>query len=72
MVTFCQDSATPVAAEEGLSGVLSPSSRDSVVKCYGSLSQFSEEEVQWNHHLNSLLVSESHDYFFLVADITGQ
>ena len=44
MVTFCRDSATPVAAEEGLTGLLS-AEREDAVKCYGQYEEFSSEEV---------------------------
>ena len=45
MVTFCRDSATPVSAEEGLTGTLSTDREDSV-KCYGQWEEFSQEEVR--------------------------
>ena len=44
VVTFCRDSATPVAAEEGLTGSLSADRLDTV-KCYGQWEEFSPEEV---------------------------
>ena len=44
VVTFCRDSATPVAAEEGLTGYLSADRLDAV-KCYGEWEEFSPEEV---------------------------
>ena len=44
VVTFCRDSATPVAAEEGLTGCLS-SERVDAVKCYGQWEEFSPDEV---------------------------
>ena len=44
VVTFCRDCATPVAAEEGLTGSLS-SERVDAVKCYGQWVEFSQEEV---------------------------
>jgi AP endonuclease-2 len=42
VVTFCRDEATPIAAEEGLTGKLS-SGGD--IKGYGDLSAFTEDEV---------------------------
>lgn len=44
VVTFCRDNATPVAAEEGLTGSLSADRLDAV-KCYGQWEEFSPEEV---------------------------
>lgn len=44
VVTFCRNSATPISAEEGLTGILS-SGTDSDIKGYGDLSTFTEEEV---------------------------
>lgn len=44
MATFCKDSATPVAAEEGLSGVLATLNED--VGCYGNMDEFTKEELQ--------------------------
>ena len=45
VVTFCRDSVTPVAAEEGLTGIHSSSQSDSIIKCYGDHSQFTDDEV---------------------------
>lgn len=53
VVTFCRNSvATPIAAEEGLTGILSPN-KDAVIGSYGDHSDFTEDEVinlkvQWN------------------------
>lgn len=44
VATFCKDRATPCAAEEGLSGLLT--SHDGAVKCYGDHTDFSTEELQ--------------------------
>ncbi|KAJ8359428.1 hypothetical protein SKAU_G00159530 [Synaphobranchus kaupii] len=44
VATFCKDSVTPIAAEEGLTGLLT--SHDGGVGCYGDQSQFSAEELQ--------------------------
>lgn len=44
VVTFCRNSATPVAAEEGLTGVLS-SGADAGIKGYGDVSGFTDDEV---------------------------
>lgn len=49
VVTFCHNSVTPVAAEEGLTGILS-SSTDSIIQCYGDHTQFTDDEV---HHKNT-------------------
>ena len=43
-MTFCRDSATPCAAEEGLTGVLAAGRKD-IVKCYSSLDNYTEQEV---------------------------
>ncbi|KAJ8259991.1 hypothetical protein GJAV_G00175820 [Gymnothorax javanicus] len=43
VATFCKDSVTPFAAEEGLTGLLTS---DGDVGCYGDQSQFSAEELQ--------------------------
>lgn len=42
VVTFCRNSATPIAAEEGLTGILS-SGGD--IGGYGDLSAFTDDEV---------------------------
>lgn len=42
---FCRDSVTPIAAEEGLSGVLTVQQEGSV-GCYGNLLDFSQAELQ--------------------------
>ncbi|KAL4622599.1 DNA-(apurinic or apyrimidinic site) lyase 2 [Arapaima gigas] len=44
VATFCKDSATPVAAEEGLTGLLT--SHDGAVGYYGDQRDFSAEELQ--------------------------
>ncbi|XP_059567655.1 DNA-(apurinic or apyrimidinic site) endonuclease 2-like [Myotis daubentonii] len=44
VATFCKDGATPVAAEEGLSGLLAPQNGD--VGCYGNMDAFSQEELR--------------------------
>ncbi|KAI5254662.1 DNA-(apurinic or apyrimidinic site) endonuclease 2 isoform X2 [Manis pentadactyla] len=44
VATFCKDSATPVAAEEGLSGLLGTQNRD--VGCYGNMDEFTQEELR--------------------------
>ncbi|XP_078520665.1 DNA-(apurinic or apyrimidinic site) endonuclease 2 [Lissotriton helveticus] len=44
VATFCRDSATPLAAEEGLSGMLT--NHTGAVGCYGATEDFSEEELQ--------------------------
>lgn len=49
VVTFCRDSATPLTAEEGLTGLLSQQ-RDDSVKCYGSTDCYVDEEVMLNTH----------------------
>ena len=51
-MTFCRDSATPVAAEEGLTGSLSTERVDSV-KCYGQWKEFSQEEVPFNRRVDT-------------------
>ncbi|XP_006875328.1 PREDICTED: DNA-(apurinic or apyrimidinic site) lyase 2 [Chrysochloris asiatica] len=44
VATFCKDSATPVAAEEGLSGLLATQNGD--VGCYGNMDAFTQEELR--------------------------
>lgn len=44
VATFCKDSTTPLAAEEGLSGLLAPQNGD--VGCYGNMDEFSQEELR--------------------------
>uniref|UniRef100_A0A8C6V0B7 DNA-(apurinic or apyrimidinic site) endonuclease n=1 Tax=Neogobius melanostomus TaxID=47308 RepID=A0A8C6V0B7_9GOBI len=44
VATFCKDQATPCAAEEGLTGLLT--SHDGAVRCYGDQTEFSNEELQ--------------------------
>lgn len=47
VVTFCRNLATPIAAEEGLTGILSSGSgTDTTIKNYGDFSTFMEDEVQ--------------------------
>ncbi|XP_045851631.1 DNA-(apurinic or apyrimidinic site) endonuclease 2 [Meles meles] len=44
VATFCKDSATPMAAEEGLSGLLA--THDGDVGCYGNMDEFTQEELR--------------------------
>lgn len=44
VATYCKDSATPFAAEEGLSGVLT--SHEGAAACYGDQSDFCRDELQ--------------------------
>ncbi|XP_037368241.1 DNA-(apurinic or apyrimidinic site) endonuclease 2 isoform X2 [Talpa occidentalis] len=44
VATFCKDSATPVAAEEGLSGLLA--TQNGYIGCYGNMDEFSREELR--------------------------
>ncbi|KAJ0036979.1 hypothetical protein NQD34_005656 [Periophthalmus magnuspinnatus] len=44
VATYCKDRATPCAAEEGLTGLLT--SHDGAVGCYGDQTGFSNEELQ--------------------------
>uniref|UniRef100_A0A2K5QH73 DNA-(apurinic or apyrimidinic site) endonuclease n=1 Tax=Cebus imitator TaxID=2715852 RepID=A0A2K5QH73_CEBIM len=44
VATFCKDSATPVAAEEGLRGLFAPQNGD--VGCYGNTDEFTQEELR--------------------------
>lgn len=44
VATFCKDSATPVAAEEGLSGLLA--TQNGNVGCYGNMDEFTQEELR--------------------------
>ncbi|KAL1021006.1 hypothetical protein UPYG_G00007500 [Umbra pygmaea] len=45
VATYCKDSATPFAAEEGLTGLLTTNHEGSV-GCYGDQREFSNEELQ--------------------------
>ncbi|KAM9751007.1 DNA-(apurinic or apyrimidinic site) endonuclease 2 [Menidia menidia] len=44
VATYCKDNATPFAAEEGLTGLLT--NHEAAVGCYGDLAEFSSEELQ--------------------------
>ncbi|XP_077984910.1 DNA-(apurinic or apyrimidinic site) endonuclease 2-like isoform X2 [Glandiceps talaboti] len=44
VATFCSDNAIPIAAEEGLTGLLVTTSGNDTVGCYGDQSDFSDEE----------------------------
>ncbi|CAO2640015.1 DNA-(apurinic or apyrimidinic site) endonuclease 2 [Lemmus lemmus] len=44
VATFCKDSATPVAAEEGLSGLFATLSGD--IGCYGNMTEFTQEQLR--------------------------
>uniref|UniRef100_G3PF93 DNA-(apurinic or apyrimidinic site) endonuclease 2 n=1 Tax=Gasterosteus aculeatus TaxID=69293 RepID=G3PF93_GASAC len=44
VATYCKDSATPFAAEEGLTGLLT--NHEGAVGCYGDQKDFSSEELQ--------------------------
>ncbi|KAM9855700.1 DNA-(apurinic or apyrimidinic site) endonuclease 2 [Aulostomus maculatus] len=44
VATYCKDSATPCAAEEGLTGLLA--NHEGAVGCYADLSEFTNEELQ--------------------------
>ncbi|XP_006625457.3 DNA-(apurinic or apyrimidinic site) endonuclease 2 [Lepisosteus oculatus] len=44
VATFCKDNATPFAAEEGLTGLLT--NHGGAVGCYGDQAEFSDEELQ--------------------------
>ncbi|XP_074499644.1 DNA-(apurinic or apyrimidinic site) endonuclease 2 [Sebastes fasciatus] len=44
VATYCKDVATPFAAEEGLTGLLT--NHEGAVGCYGDQSEFSSEELQ--------------------------
>ncbi|CAM5174316.1 unnamed protein product, partial [Eretmochelys imbricata] len=46
VATFCKDSATPLAAEEGLSGLLAQPGEGGAVGCYGDLGAFTPEELK--------------------------
>ena len=43
IAAFCKDSTTPMAAEEGLSGLLATHNGD--VGCYGNMDGFTQEEL---------------------------
>ncbi|XP_062940050.1 DNA-(apurinic or apyrimidinic site) endonuclease 2 [Cynocephalus volans] len=43
VATFCKDNTTPVAAEEGLSGLLATQNGD--VGCYGNMDEFTQDEL---------------------------
>ncbi|XP_075772085.1 DNA-(apurinic or apyrimidinic site) endonuclease 2 isoform X2 [Pelodiscus sinensis] len=46
VATFCKDSATPLAAEEGLSGLLARPGEAGAVGCYGDLGDFTPQELK--------------------------
>ncbi|CAM4619314.1 DNA-(apurinic or apyrimidinic site) endonuclease 2 isoform X1 [Lepidochelys kempii] len=46
VATFCKDSATPLAAEEGLSGLLAQPGEGGAVGCYGDLGAFTPQELK--------------------------
>ncbi|XP_070558542.1 DNA-(apurinic or apyrimidinic site) endonuclease 2-like isoform X1 [Ptychodera flava] len=46
VATFCRDSASPIAAEEGLTGRHASSAGKEKVGCYGDLTDFTDEELQ--------------------------
>ncbi|XP_042701719.1 DNA-(apurinic or apyrimidinic site) endonuclease 2 isoform X2 [Chrysemys picta bellii] len=46
VATFCKDSATPLAAEEGLSGLLARPGEGGAVGCYGDLGAFTHQELK--------------------------
>lgn len=46
MATFVKDNATPVKAEEGLTGTLQSPDDDGCIGYYGNQSNFSDEELQ--------------------------
>ncbi|XP_030403222.1 DNA-(apurinic or apyrimidinic site) lyase 2 isoform X3 [Gopherus evgoodei] len=46
VATFCKDSATPLAAEEGLSGLLARPGEGGAVGCYGDLGAFTPQELK--------------------------
>ncbi|KAK6308213.1 hypothetical protein J4Q44_G00214840 [Coregonus suidteri] len=45
VATYCKDSATPFAAEEGLTGLLT-TNHEGTIGCYGDPREFSSEELQ--------------------------
>lgn len=44
VATYCKDSATPIAAEEGLTGLLTH--HEGAVGCYGDQTEFCSKELQ--------------------------
>ena len=44
VATYCKQSCSPFAAEEGLTGLLSNGSEDTIIKCYGKLDMLSDAE----------------------------
>nr|XP_057907490.1 DNA-(apurinic or apyrimidinic site) lyase 2 [Doryrhamphus excisus] len=44
VATYCKESATPFAAEEGLTGLLT--NHEGAIGCYGDHSEFTDEELQ--------------------------
>ncbi|XP_784420.3 DNA-(apurinic or apyrimidinic site) lyase 2 isoform X2 [Strongylocentrotus purpuratus] len=45
VATYCKNSTTPVIAEEGLTGLLSHGTKQSLIGCYGDQSAYSPEEL---------------------------
>ncbi len=46
VATYVKDSATPVKAEEGLSGQLASDDLHANIACYGDQADFTDEELQ--------------------------
>uniref|UniRef100_UPI00358E873A DNA-(apurinic or apyrimidinic site) endonuclease 2 n=1 Tax=Myxine glutinosa TaxID=7769 RepID=UPI00358E873A len=61
VVTYCKNSATPIAAEEGLSGLLVGHGRS--VGCYGDTSDFSTNELQALDAEGRAVITQHHVVF---------
>ncbi|XP_055788791.1 DNA-(apurinic or apyrimidinic site) endonuclease 2-like [Salvelinus fontinalis] len=81
--TYCKDSATPFAAEEGLTGLLTTNHK-MTVECYGDQGEFSSEEqhvldnegraVLTQHRGEKILLSYdlSHDFLYFKKYCNGK
>jgi exonuclease III len=66
---YCKDCATPVKAEEGLTGLLTPDIDDSI-GCYGDQTVFSEDELQALDNEGRCVITQ-HKIRFVLQDCTS-
>ncbi|KAM9341904.1 DNA-(apurinic or apyrimidinic site) endonuclease 2 [Pholidichthys leucotaenia] len=58
VATYCKDRATPFAAEEGLTGLLT--NHEGAVGCYGDHTEFSNEELQMLDNEGRAVITQHH------------
>eukprot|EP00058_Branchiostoma_floridae_P008983 XP_002594471.1 hypothetical protein BRAFLDRAFT_124956 [Branchiostoma floridae] len=46
VATYCKDGATPIKAEEGLTGLLTNQKEEDIIGCYGDQTMFTEDELR--------------------------